>query len=263
MPINCSAQVLTGQDGSIYFRPAGTRACLEDFADFQDTANITLPADHDFRVGDPVTFSEEDGGHIDSALNTTDTFFVVAVTRTSMQVSATEGGDAIDMNGNGGIPDGAGTENSAGHINVQYAEYAAICNVENWSASLTRESIDTTTLPCGVNATTGRMAPFRTSQSGYASGEGSMTVQFTDDQTSLANRLLANSMARNQEGASVRLFISTRDDGAGEVDLDNSLYIEGPISIQGFSVSVTPEDATTAELNFSFSGQPTHLFDFD
>jgi len=259
MPINCSAQVLTGQDGSIYFRPAGTRACLEDFDDFQDDANITLPGDHDFRVGDPVTFAEEDGATIDTALNTTDTFFVVAVTRTTMQVSATEGGTAITMNGDGGT----GTANSAGHINVQYAEYAAVCNVENWSASLTRETIDTTTLPCGVNTTTSRLAPFRTQQSGYASGEGSMTVQFTSDQTSLANRLLANSMARNQEGASVRLFISTRDDGAGEVDLNHSLYIEGPISIQGFSVSVTPEDATTAELNFSFSGQPTHLFDFD
>ena len=89
-----------------------------------------------------------------------------------------------------------------------------------------------------------------------------MTVQFTDDQTSLANRLLGNSMARNQEGAAVRLFVSTRDDGTGELDLDNSLYIEGPIPIQGFSVSINPEDATTAELNFSFSGQPTHLFDF-
>ena len=259
MPINCSAQVLTGQDGSIYFRPAGTRACLEDFDDFVGSqADITLPGDHDFRVGDPVTFSEEDGGNLDSNLNTTDTFFVVAVTRTTMQVSATEGGTAIQMAGDGGT----GTANSAGHINVQYAEYAAVCNVENWSASLTRESIDTTTLPCGVNTTTSRLAPFRTQQSGYASGEGSMTVQFTDDQTSLANRLLGNSMARNQDGASVRLFVSTRDDGAGHVDLDNSLYIEGPISIQGFSVSVTPEDATTAELNFSFSGQPTHLFDF-
>ncbi len=68
MPINCSAQVLTGQDGSIYFRPAGTRACLEDFADFQDDANITLPADHDFRVGDPVVFTIEDGATLDTAL---------------------------------------------------------------------------------------------------------------------------------------------------------------------------------------------------
>lgn len=258
MPINCSAQVLTGQDGSIYFRPAGTRACLEDWADFQDDATITLPSDHDFRVGDPVVFTVEGGASLDTALTAGEEVFVVATTATTFQVAATPGGAAIVMNGDGGT----GTANSAGHINVQYSEYAAVCNVTQWSASLTRENIDTTTLPCGVGATASRMAPFRTSQSGYASGEGSMTVQFTDDQTSLANRLLGNSMARNQEGAAVRLFVSTRDDGTGHLDLDNSLYIEGPISIQGFSVSVTPEDATTAELNFSFSGQPTHLFDF-
>ena len=87
-----------------------------------------------------------------------------------------------------------------------------------------------------------------------------MTVQFTADQNSLANRLLANSMRKNQSGAEVRLFVNAVDDGTGSPDLSKSLYIQAPISILGFSLSVTPEDVTTAELNFSLSGQPTHLF---
>ena len=49
-------------------------------------------------------------------------------------------------------------------------------------------------------------------------------------------------------------------DGTGKPDLTKSLYIQAPISIMGFSLSVTPEDVTTAELNFSLSGQPSHLF---
>ena len=97
-------------------------------------------------------------------------------------------------------------------------------------------------------------------QAGYASGSGSMSVQFTEDQTTLANRLLSNSMRKNQAGAEVRLFVNAVDDGTGKPDLIKSLYIQAPISIMGFSLSVTPEDVTTAELNFSLSGQPSHLF---
>jgi hypothetical protein len=104
------------------------------------------------------------------------------------------------------------------------------------------------------------MAPFRTMQAGYASGTGTMTVQFSTDTNSLANRLLSNSMRKNQAGAEVRLFVNTVSGTGGQPDLANSLYIEAPISIMGFSISVTPEDVTTAELNFSLSGQPTKLF---
>jgi len=46
----------------------------------------------------------------------------------------------------------------------------------------------------------------------------------------------------------------------GQPDLANSLYIEAPISIMGFSISVSPEEVITASLNFSLSGQPTKLF---
>ena len=63
--------VLTGQEGSIEFKPPGTSFCLNDYSDFgQDgTANhITVPCTHDFRVGDLVSFYETDNGKIDTAL---------------------------------------------------------------------------------------------------------------------------------------------------------------------------------------------------
>jgi len=355
MPVACSQSVLTGVDGSIYFEPAGTEFCLLDNTDFPAGTVINVPSDNDFRVGDPVVFTEEGTSSLDTALTAGTTYYVVARTATTISVSATSGGAAIALNGDGGLGGPAGgvvtaitaaglptssgsygagpytgiattgttgsgltvdvtvtssnvtavavnaggtgytagdtvkvsgallggaspaddltitigtaspitaggdTAGAANHINIDYAEFAAVCQVKEFSIDLSRESIDTTSLPCGTGASSAQ-APFRTQQAGYASGEGSMTVQFTADQNSLANRLLANSMRKNQSGAEVRLFVNAVDDGTGSPDLGKSLYIQAPISILGFSLSVNPEDVTTAELNFSLSGQPSHLF---
>ena len=356
MPLSCSSSVLTGVDGSIFFEPAGTQYCLLDNSDFAPGTSITVPADNDFRVGDPVVFKAEGTGKLDSALTAGTTYYVVKRTATSIDVSATNGGVAITLNGDGGmgaasggvvstitlptlptttgkygagpytgiattggsgtgltvdvtvaandvtgitldaggtgyltgetitidgaslggtsgtddltfttgttsaIVGGGNTAGAANHISIDYAEFAAVCQVKEFSIDLSREEIDTTALPCGVGGGGSLQAPFRTMQAGYASGSGSMTVQFTEDQNSLANRLLSNSMRKNQAGAEVRLFVNAVDDGTGKPDLTKSLYIQAPISIMGFSLSVTPEDVTTAELNFSLSGQPSHLF---
>lgn len=67
----CSTDVLTGQDGLISFKPPGTSICVRDFSAFGtdgDTSHISVPCAHDFRVGDPVIFTEEDGGNLDSSL---------------------------------------------------------------------------------------------------------------------------------------------------------------------------------------------------
>ena len=67
----CGDSVLTGQDGSIEFKPPGTSFCLDDFSDFGTdgtTSHITVPCTHDFRVGDIVCFYEGTGATIDSAL---------------------------------------------------------------------------------------------------------------------------------------------------------------------------------------------------
>ena len=66
----CGDSVLTGQDGSIEFKPPGTSFCLDDFSDFgENTAShITVPCTHDFRVGDIVCFYEGVGANLDTAL---------------------------------------------------------------------------------------------------------------------------------------------------------------------------------------------------
>ena len=252
MPISCNTSALTGQEGSIYFQPAGTMFCLLDYTDFPAGTSITVPTANDYAVGDPVTFSEEGTGALDTALSTSTTYYVVARTSSTIQVSATSGGSAITLNGDGGTGS-ADTPGTANHIAIDYAAYAAVCQVREFSIDISREELDVTTLPCGVTSSeSSKFAPFRTTQSGYASGTGSMSVYFTDDQTSLANRLLGNVLLRSQQGASVKLYVNTVSNNAGTaVDDAESLYIESDITMSSISLNVNPDDPTTAEINFN------------
>jgi hypothetical protein len=356
MAIQCSESVLTGQDGSVWLKPAGTEHCLEDLTDFPAGPGIVnVPVEHDFRAGDPIVFNPE-GGKLDTGLQAGRTYYVGLTTPKTIQVLATKGGAPVELEGDGGAPPGSrgavatfgswvpgsgyqpgtyqdvplqgglgkgakaditvgvtgvvtavsleatakgtgyqvgdiltaltsslggtgsgfqvpvatitaqATNSPGGHINVTYSEYAAVCQVSSYSINMTREQLDTTSLPCGIGKSQGKYASFRTQQAGYASGDGSMTVRFTYDQTGLANRLLANSMLRSQAGAWVKLYVNTVSDG----DLNNpmpddveSSYIEAPISIQGMDLNVTPDQPTEATLNFSLAGTPKRIFSVD
>ena len=53
------------------FRPPGTSVCVRDHTPFGElgATKISLTCDSDFRVGDLVTFTQEDGGNLDTALS--------------------------------------------------------------------------------------------------------------------------------------------------------------------------------------------------
>lgn len=182
--------------------------------------------------------------------------YVVAVGAGTIDVSATKGGTAITLNGDGGTG-AADTAGAANHIELGYAEFASVCQVREWSLDLSRETIDSTTLPCSVGGGS-KYASFRTQTSGYASGEGSLSVLFTADQTGLANRLMANAMLKDSTAA-VKLYVNAVSGGAA-IDDTASSYFEGDISLQGFSVSVNPDDVITAEISFSLAAQPKAIF---
>jgi hypothetical protein len=151
-------------------------------------------------------------------------------------------------------------ENSTGHINVNYGEFDLVCMVQDWSIDFSRETIDITTLPCKIGGSADKFASFRTSIPGFASGSGTMNVLFSGDQASLSGRLIANSLLKNQAGATVKFYVKAIE-GAGNV-LDDTLssYIETEVSLDGFSISVNTTDAIVATINFSLSAPPTHLF---
>lgn len=259
MPVACSTSSLTGQEGSIFFQPAGTDFCLLDFTDFPAGTSITVPTDNDYRVGDQVVFTEVGTANLDTALTAGTAVFVVARTDTTIQVSATAGGTAITLNGDGGTGSADTADTAANHINIDMADFSVVCQVREFSVEITREELDVTTLPCSTANLGSKYAAFRTVQAGYASGTGSMTVYFTAEQTSLANRLLSNVLLKSQEGAAVKLYVNTVSDGAGGVDDAESLFIESEISINSMSLGVNPDDPTSAELSFSIINPTTIL----
>ena len=67
---------------------------------------------------------------------------------------------------------------------------------------------------------------------------------------SIQNKILQGSLQRTQGGATVRLYVCTKTDAQGEIDVDSSLFIEADIQLLGMSFSVNPDDPTTAEINF-------------
>ena len=146
-------------------------------------------------------------------------------------------------------------------INITYDPFGAVCQIASWDLTIEREELDVTTLPCGVGAsgaTAGKYAAFRRTQSGYASGSGTMTVYFTDNDAALGQRMLDNVMLSSQEGARVRLFINTVA-GSDGPDLTNSMYIEADVSLVSMNVGVNPDDPTQAEIGYNISNV-AHLF---
>ena len=203
-------------------------------------------------VGDSVVFTLEAPATLVDALKSDGTeYFIVDITSDKAEVSATKGGAALEFTQ-------TLTKDSAGHINMKLSEFQTVCNVTAYDLSLDREQIETTSLSCDpcATGTTDGLAPFKTYQPGYIDGTGSMTVQFDASQTTVSSRLLKSSLSKDQTGAQVRLYINTVC-SAGEIDNSASGYIEAPVTILGFSFSVSPDEVTTATVNFALRGQPT------
>ena len=244
MPVACSTSVLSGAEGLITFTPAGTQFCLVA-ADLPAGNLVTVPANHDYRIGDHVKFTAEGTATLDTGLPAGGVVKVIAKPDgTHIEIGDVNTGAPIDLAG-----DSTGST-AADHIAIDIADFDPVCQVREFSIEISREELDVTTLPCGTSAGS-KYAAFRSTQAGYASGTGTLTVYFTDEQGSLANRLLSNVMLKSQEGASVRLYVNAVSDGSGGIDNTSSLYIEADISITSMSLSVNPDDPTSAELSFS------------
>ena len=149
--------------------------------------------------------------------------------------------DVEDVRGNS--PDG--------HYIIRLCDFQTVCGVRSFSLDLSRDELDVTTLPCSVSEACGKeLASFRKTQAGFATATGTLEVYFTCDNESIQNKILQGSLQRTQGGASVRLYVCTKTDAQGEIDVDSSLYIEADIQLLGMSFSVNPDDPTTATINF-------------
>ena len=254
MPVACGNTVLTGDSGSVSFTPAGTSVCLLDLTDFPtaDPGLIQLPAGHGFLAGDVVQFSIEGGATLVTGLTEDTDYHILSINADAQaSVAATAGGTAI------AFTNSLSDDTPGGHINMNLTEFTSVCNVSSFEFNLDREQIEITSLSCGCAGAASGLASFKTYQAGFIDGTGSVDVQFTADQSTMASRVIGSSLKKDQLGAQIRLYINTICDANGEIDNDASAYIEAPVTLLGFSFSVSPEEVTVATIQFALRGQPT------
>jgi hypothetical protein len=251
------ATVLSGTSGALYYKPAGTKATFGEAAVDVADDEITVATYLNFKVGDPVVFSvvnTETGGAgsgtLPAGITAATTYYVIAYTASTgiLKVSATAGGSTIAITDDG-------TAVAPNAFQVEYAAYAAVGDVREWSFEITREEIDVTTI--GQNL--GQYAPFRRYITGFADGEGSCTVYTTDDDTNLSNRMIQDVIQRQQTGASFKLYID-RILSSGTPSASLSRSVEFDAVLTSASLTVNPDDAQTVEIAFRPAGTPT--FDF-
>ena len=262
--------VLNGQDGLITMKPPGTLACLLDFTDFPvpvspaTTSLLKVPANSDFRVGDPIVFTVKGTADLDGALTAGTVYYIkTRPSTTTATISATQGGTAIAFTGSGGVT-GADTPGAGNHIEMSFASAFAMCEVPSITLNLTRADIDITAIPCtpGLSLSGPKLARFRRYQSGFADGTGTMTLRFVADLQAFTNRILQGSLFNDQSGAVLKAYFNAvASSGGSTLDDAASLYSEFPIILLGFDTGISQEDTPTeASVNFRISGQPTHLF---
>jgi hypothetical protein len=243
------ATVLSGTSGALYYKPAGTSGTFTSANVATVSDEITVATYLNFQVNDKVQFTTG-GGTLPSPITASTDYYVIAYTASTgvLQVSTTLGGSTIT------IAD-TGTDGSS-PFGVDFAEHQSVGDCREWSFEVSREELDTTT----IGTSLGQYAPFRTFITGFADGSGSATVYYTDDESTIANRLIEDVIQRKQAGANFKLY-SDLTLSAGSPDDTASTFIEVPAVITGASYSANPDDAQAIEISFRPTQAPT--FDFD
>jgi hypothetical protein len=244
------ATVLSGTSGALYYKPAGTDADQLAASAFPSTgSDITVGSYLGFQVNDPVTLAYPSGATTTGAIAAGDYYVLTYDAATGvMTVSSTEGGSAETATA---APSGFGSS----FASISYTNFEAVGDVREWSFEITRDEIDVTT----IGQTLGQYAPFKTYITGFADGEGSATIYTTDDDTSIASRLVEDVIQRQQNGVQFKLYID-RVLSSGSVDNTTSRSIEMEAVLTSASFTVNPDDAQQIEVAFRPSGVPT--FDF-
>lgn len=243
------ATVLSGTSGALYYKPAGTSGTFTSTNVNTTSDEITVATYLNFQVNDKVQFTAG-GGTLPAGISAATDYYVIAYTASTgvLQVSATLGGSTITITD-------TGTDGTSA-FGVDFAEHLSVGDCREWSFEVTREELDTTT----IGQTLGQYAPFRTFISGFADGSGSATVYYTDDDSSIANRLIEDVIQRKQAGVNFKLY-NDLTLSAGSPDDTVSTSIEVPAVILTANFAVNPDDAQAIEITFRPTEAPT--FDFD
>ena len=242
------ATVLSGTSGALYYKPAGTKADQLAASAFPSTGSaITVGTSLTFTVNDQVTLAYPSGATTTGAIAAGD-YYVLTYTASTgvMTLSSTEGGSAVTA---------TAQPLAGGQGEHCFKSFQSVANVRSWSFEVTREEIDTTS----IGGTLGQTAPFRTFISGFADGSGSAEVYFTDDDTTIAIRLIEDVTQRKQTGATFKLYMDAiLSSGTPNDTTSRSIELEAVLTSASYAVS--PDDAQTVSINFRPTAAPT--FDF-
>jgi hypothetical protein len=248
-----SATVLTGTSGALYYKPAGTLGTFAPGDVSTANAEFTVEPYLNFKIGDPVKFAVYNvaggtvAGTLPAGITAGTTYYVIAYTPATgiLKVSATLGGSSVTLTT-------AGTAVAPNEFKVEYADFALVAQVRDWTFEFSRSEIDVTT----IGQTAGQYAPFRNYITGFADGTGSTNVYMTDEDTSFANRMIEDVLQRQQVGASFKLYIDRVTVG-GTVSETKSRSIAVEAVLTSASLNINPDDAISVAINFRPSGSVT------
>ena len=243
------ASVLSGTSGALYYKPAGTDSTFKAADVTSSSNNINVGTFLNFKVDDKVSFGTGTGGTLPGGLTASTPVFIrtYAASTGIATFAATAGGSELTLSNDG--TDGTTP------FTIKFAEFESVGDCREWSFEVTREELDTTT----IGQSLGQQAPFRTFITGFGDGTGSATVYFTDDDTTIANRLIEDVVQRKQVGATFKLYTDAVL-SSGKPNDTASTSIEVPATITSASFTVNPDDAQAVEISFRPTSAPT--FDF-
>lgn len=249
--------VLSGTSGALYYKPAGTTGTFGESNVTAGSDEIVVQTFLNFKVGDPVKFSvvnSQTGGSgsgtVPGGLTAGTTYYVITYTAATgvLKVSATAGGASVDITDDG-------TAVAPNEFQVEYADFAVVGQVRDWSFEISRAEIDVTT----IGQTPGQYVPFRTYISGFGDGTGTATVYMTNEDAALSNRMIQDVLQRQQDGAAFKLY-TDRVFSGGTLSDTLSRSISFNAVLTSASLNINPDDAQSVTVNFRPAGTPT--FDF-
>jgi len=239
--------VLSGTSGALYYKPAGTLGNFRPANVTTATGEMVVDTYLNLKVGDPVKFSvvnTQTGGSgtgtLPAGITAGTTYYVILYTPATgvLKVSATLGGTSVTLTT-------TGTAAAPNAFQVEYNDYAPVGTVRDWSFEISRSEIDVTT----IGQTPGQYAPFRNYIVGFADGNGSANIYFTDEDAALSNRMIEDVLQRKQAGCAFRLYMD-RVVSAGVVDETKSRSISMDAVLTSASMNVNPDDAQSVAVNF-------------
>ncbi len=243
------ATVLSGTSGALYYKPAGTDSTFKAANVTNADNEINVGTFLNFKVNDKVSFTTGTGGTLPAGLAAGTPVFILTYTASTgvATFAATAGGSELSLTNDG--TDGTTP------FTIKFSEFQSVGDVREWSFEVTREELDVTS----IGGTIGQSAPFRSFITGFADGTGSATVYTTDDDTTIASRLIEDVIQRQQVGATFKLYTDLVLSGSSPDDT-TSRSIEFQAVLTSASYSVNPDDPQSVEIAFRPSAAPT--FDF-